>query len=313
MDAVVVYNVPHFFSGFHTVPFNWMVAVYLFLGGLGAGAFIAGVVAVYINREKYNSISRVGAYVAPLPVILGTVLLIFDLDRPFRALSLFWNVHSLSAMSWGAWILMLFSVVAVVYALIHMAESGKLSAAEPLIPLKGIMELTGLVLAFATVVYTGLLLSLASGSRGMFSQMIPVLFTVSAISTGVAAVMLFMSMSPDRDDHGINRLGWADSILIAIEISLVAVWLLAMINGSPANKESIQLLTSGPFSGMFWVGFVLVGLIVPLIMEVAHIKGSKGSSGHGIGTAFLASVLVLVGGMVLRYVVLIAGQTLPLT
>ena len=204
MESVVVYNVPHFFSGFHTVPFNWMVAVYLFLGGLGAGAFIAAVVSVYINREKYNSISRVGAYVAPLPVILGTALLIFDLDRPFRALSLFWNVHSVSAMSWGAWILMLFSVVAVIYALIHMAESGKLSAAEPLIPLKGIMELTGLVLAFATVVYTGVLLSLAGGSRGMFSQMIPVLFTVSAISTGVAAVMLFMSMSSDRDDHTLN-------------------------------------------------------------------------------------------------------------
>ncbi|MDH3975560.1 MAG: polysulfide reductase NrfD [Deltaproteobacteria bacterium] len=313
MESVVVYNVPHFYSGFHTVPFNWMVAVYLFLGGLGAGAFIAGVVAVYINREKYNTISRVGAYVAPLPVILGTALLIFDLDRPYRALSLFWNVHGVSAMSWGAWILMLFSVVAVIYALIHLAEAGSLSAAEPLAGLKKPIEIVGLVLAFATVVYTGVLLSLAYGSRGMFSQMIPVLFTVSAISTGVAAVMLFMSMSSARDNHGINRLGWADSILIAIEISLVGIWLLAMINGSPANRESIQLLTSGPFSMMFWIGFVLVGLIVPLVMELAHIKASKGSSGHGTGTALLASVMVLVGGMVLRYVVLIAGQTPPLT
>lgn len=313
MEGVVTYNVPHFFSGFHTVPWPVLIAIYLFLGGLSAGAFIASVIAGYIDREKYKNISRVGAYVAPLPVIIGTGLLILDLDRPFRAFSLFWNIHITSVMSLGAWLLLIFSILSVLYAMIFMAESGKLPAAKSLIPSKDIIGLAGLVGAFGTAIYTGVLISAVSSIRELWSQTIPVLFTVSALSTGIASVIFFMSLSSNKDKHAINRLGWADSILIAIEIGVILVWIIGMYNGTAGNKEAIGQIVGGTFGGMFWIGVVLIGLLIPLVMEYKHLKNVQGHPEAGVGSALIAAVLVLVGGMILRYVVLMGGQILPLT
>ncbi|HLB05162.1 MAG TPA: NrfD/PsrC family molybdoenzyme membrane anchor subunit [Thermodesulfobacteriota bacterium] len=313
MEGVVTYNVPHFFSGFHTIPWPVLIAIYLFLGGISAGAFIASVIAGYIDQEKYKNISRVGAYVAPLPVIIGTGLLILDLDRPYRAFSLFWNIHPTSVMSLGAWLLLIFSILSVLYAAIFMAESGKLSAAQPLVSSKNIIGLAGLICAFGTAIYTGVLISAVISIRELWSQTVPVLFTISALSTGIASVIFFLALSPNKDRNAINRLGWADSILIAIELGIILVWIIGMYNGTAGNKEAIREIVGGTFGGMFWIGVVLIGLLIPLVMEYKHLKEARTHAEAGTGSALIAAVLVLVGGMILRYVVLIGGQILPLT
>jgi formate-dependent nitrite reductase membrane component NrfD len=64
------------------------VAVDLFAAGLSAGAFIISATAYFLGRERYETITRIGAYIAPFPVIIGIFALIYDLERPH----LFWKL-----------------------------------------------------------------------------------------------------------------------------------------------------------------------------------------------------------------------------
>src|SRR4030043_1844746 len=88
---------------------NWSVALYLFVAGVSAGAFAISALSYFLGEEKYQSISRIGAYIAPFPLILGILCLIYDLEKP----SLFWKLlvtfQSHSVMSLGSWLLLVFS------------------------------------------------------------------------------------------------------------------------------------------------------------------------------------------------------------
>ncbi len=58
-------------EGTHFVFWNWTIAVYLFVAGVSAGAFAISVLAYFIGEEKYEDIARIGAYIAPFPLIIG--------------------------------------------------------------------------------------------------------------------------------------------------------------------------------------------------------------------------------------------------
>jgi formate-dependent nitrite reductase membrane component NrfD len=78
------------------------------------------------------------------------------------------------------------------------------------------------------------------------------------------------------------------------ELVLLAVFLAAL--GSAAKP-----ITSGHFAPLFWGGLVGVGLVIPLVIDFV---------GHRVRPlAAVAAVLVLAGGFVLRYVVLMSIQS----
>ncbi len=92
---------------------GWLVAIYLFLGGMGAGSFlIASLVELSGQRykHKYCPTTMVGAGVSGPLILIGTVLLILDLGaglrEPWRIPLMFTNFSSV--MTWGIWILSLF-------------------------------------------------------------------------------------------------------------------------------------------------------------------------------------------------------------
>ncbi len=88
---------------------NWSVAVYLFVAGLSAGAYFISSLAYFLGEEKYRNITRIGAYIAPFPLLLGILCLIYDLERPFLFWKLLLTFQSHSVMSLGSWLLLIFS------------------------------------------------------------------------------------------------------------------------------------------------------------------------------------------------------------
>ena len=99
---------------------NWIVAVDLFGAGLSAGAFFLSAMAYFLGHEKYNNITRIGAYIAPFPLIIGIICLIIDLERPHLFWKLLLTVQPNSVMSLGAWLLFIFS-------LFHLMATGTLT------------------------------------------------------------------------------------------------------------------------------------------------------------------------------------------
>src|SRR5439155_4785793 len=95
-----------------------LIVNYLFLGGLSAGIFFVSALATYLRQQDetaYERIARYGAMMAPWPVALGSVLLIFDLGNWFRFFKLFLHFRWHSPISIGSWLLVLFTLVTLAY------------------------------------------------------------------------------------------------------------------------------------------------------------------------------------------------------
>ena len=104
------------------IHWNWIVAIDLFAAGMSAGAFIISATAYFLGRERYATITRIGAYIAPFPVIVGILALIYDLERPQLFWRLFLTFRPTSVMSLGSWLLLFFSVFSMAHLYLWLPE-----------------------------------------------------------------------------------------------------------------------------------------------------------------------------------------------
>jgi protein NrfD len=93
-----------------------------------------------------------------------------------------------------------------------------------------------------------------------------------------------------------------DLVLVMVEIALVALFLINLATGSGQQIEALQSIMGGSYTLVFWVLFVGIGLLIPMLLELLEIRGI------GKSLAMLAPILILLGGYALRQVMLDVGQ-----
>ncbi len=321
----------------HHLMWSWPIYWYLFLAGTGAGA-IAVSSFIYLRgpggnfAERYVVIAKYGALIGPLPVIIGTGLLIFELGRPFRALNImtsnFWyQTFNPSPMNYGGWLLLLVGAVSILYALSFMswAQIAAGRRGEWLdrwsTALRKPLAGACVPLALATAVYTAMLLG-AMPSRPLWNTpVLWLLFTVSALSTGIAAIMLVNRIAHRSDadqtrERQFHNTGYwltlSDLILIMIELVVIALFFMfAYVTVQDASHAIQILLPGGALAALFWTWVILIGLLLPLLLEVFLVIRSQYRGGHFRVPYLLEVALplaVLVGGFMLRYVIVVGGQ-----
>jgi formate-dependent nitrite reductase membrane component NrfD len=129
------------------------------------------------------------------------------------------------------------------------------------------------------------------------STMLAPLFLVSGISTGAAFMMLFPLGKAEH--HFVQR--W-DLVAIGLEVVLLGLFLLSLFaGGGDLGREAVQRFVGGSLTGPFFALVVFGGLVVPFVIELLERRR------HLRATA-LAPALVLVGGLSLRWLVVVAGQ-----
>jgi polysulfide reductase chain C len=103
----------------------------------------------------------------------------------------------------------------------------------------------------------------------------------------MAAISLLLFLSGDAAGEGFKKVKRADRFAIMFEIVMLALFLILL--GSAAAP-----LTTGQFAPLFWGGLVVVGLLIPLVLDL--LGGLR-------VPALVPAILVLVGGFILRYVI----------
>ena len=84
---------------------GWQPALYLFLGGVGAGAFIAAMVAYFKNGQKKSSTVFASVCAAAVCLVVGLLLLLSELITPARGLMMWQSFSNFSSwMTIGAWV-----------------------------------------------------------------------------------------------------------------------------------------------------------------------------------------------------------------
>ena len=304
------------------------VVLYLFLAGLGSGALITSASILLRGPsgaigKTYMKVARYGALIAPFPLIIGCGLLILELGsfqtgHWFRFLYLY-TVLNLSPMSVGTWLLTLFIPVSIGYAATFFAWPAPFEAKRAL--LRRILAWIGLPFGIAVAVYTGVLLGAMPARPFWNTPILALLFLISSISTGIASVLLVRNIYENRvsDKAKLTRMRNSDYILTATDVifigfELMVVFLFIMYAHLTIGGVQIAIsvvLPGGELASLFWIGFVLIGLIIPGLIEMFAVAPRLlfGRKFHSTLTMdIVAASAVLIGGFLLRYVVLIAGQ-----
>ena len=294
---------------------GWLIAIYLFLGGLGAGAFIVTSILQLTTGNLFKNTIKFGAWVSFIAIVVGLVCLVLDVDNPLRALILPQSfVNFTSWMAIGAWLLFVTAIVYVLYALFStdsvLSWLGRIWS-----PLKNngtmvcrVLGVIGLPLSLGVAVYTGILLGSAPAIPLWNTWLLPVLFTVSALDTGVATVSAYAILGEKANGVKLLRkiLEGCIVILVAIEATVLVVFLSSMLNGSLSESLSAQIITSGVLSWPFWILIVGIGLCIPFIVGVIKLSGMI--KRETIILPIVGVISALIGGLTLRYVILAAGS-----
>lgn len=282
---------------------DWMIALYLFLAGMGAGAFVlSGITGM--AKTPCPKIKLIGFIAGPVCVAVGTLLLVVDahagLMNPLRFFYLITNLSSV--MAWGVIILSLFIVVSAVAAILLIVKKKTPRA----------LDIAGMVLGACVAAYTGVLLGDASVAFPLWHPLVlPILFLVSAASTGFALVLIVAHFKAHDELGNVAFTAKTAVVLPALEALLVVALLgtVSMAGGSaaPAATSSVGALLTGGYAPLFWVGFIAIGLALPIAQALDRNAKAKKGADQAVGFALAGEAGVLIGGFLLRYLIVMAA------
>ncbi len=279
---------------------GWWIAIYLFLGGIGGGAYTIGAVNWLIG-EGAEASTTIGLWIGFPALAIGSVCLLADLGSPTRAI-LAGMKPGTSWMARGFWIISVFMILALLHFVLHLfTEATQLSGG---ITLLNTIAVAGIVFAIGTMAYTGILLSSSKGIPFWRSGVVPVVFVVSALVTGHFTIMLAMALGLGGQDMAepLRIMTLEAVILVGLEV-LAIIFFLQAAFGGPDSRESAERILR---KRSFVVGYFLLGLGVPLILMVMAYRADAGA-GSSLAMISLGAALGLVGGLILRQSVLVCG------
>lgn len=302
---------------------HWEIPAYLFLGGLAAGlVFFASFYYLRGKEDKMPIAVKVAPFVAPIAIIIGLIFLLLDLKHKLYFWQLYTTIRLDSPMSWGAWTLGVVMPLSIIWPLLYLDDLKKYFWNKNIVMYEIIDWLEGLingfslsksilgwlkknqkVIAWANIilsvilgVYTGILLSAFNARPLWNTAILGPLFLTSGISTAAATIMWMTN-----DHYERIRFSRIDLWLIAVELFLITHMFMGLTAGTLASTEAAALFLGGPYTAVFWIGVVTMGLLLPATLEIMELIGYK------IPIA-IPALLILFGGALFRFVMVDAGQ-----
>lgn len=280
---------------------GWLVAIYLFLGGVGAGAYTIAAINGFLG-ESLELSTTVGLWISFPALMIGSAFLLADLGSPSRAI-LAGMKPGTSWIARGFWIISVFMILAFIHFLLH--RSGRPAGSTAVT----VVSIAGIVFAVLTMAYTGVLLGASKGVPFWRSGIVPVVFVVSALVTGHFTIMLGVTLFGDGSQvaRALQTMALEAAILVVLEV-LVILFFIQAAYKLPDTRESAQRILR---KRLFVIGYFIMGLAVPLgLMLFVAFSQPAGNSGGWLPAAALGALLGLAGGLILRQGILVCG-TLP--
>ena len=285
---------------------HWQIPIYLFLGGLAAGIlFFAGVFTILGKEQKMSATVKKAPMIVPFALIFGLFMLFLDLKHKLYFWQLYTTIRLESPMGWGAWVLMIMTPISIIWAASYVRELFPkwdwkfkfLYTFEAwVIKNRKIIAWPMAIYAVILGIYTGILLSAFNARPLWNTAILGPLFLVSGMSTGAATIIM---MSNDHKERKI--MGRIDILLIIIELFFIIHLFMGFLAGPEVQIEAANLFLGGKFTAPFFAFVVILGLIFPVVLEILELKGFK-------VPIYIPAVLVLIGGLVFRFLMVEAGQ-----
>lgn len=290
---------------------GWEIPVYLFLGGVVAGILVLTAALELVRGEKPRSGALKWMPFAALGLLsLGMGALFLDLAHKLHVYRFYFAFRPTSPMSWGAWILILMYPAAALQGLGALGDTERAWLKDKLSFLGGLLDWLyakadawrrpvlwiSLAVGAGLGAYTGLLLGTLTARFQWNSAVLGPLFLTSGLSTGAAFMLLF----PMEDGERHQLVRW-DMLAIAVELFLLGALVIGYTQSGLTGDLAAENFLGGPFTAPFWGLVVILGLVVPLAMEIMEKR-------RHLAFTVMVPTLILIGGYSLRAVLLAAGQ-----
>jgi formate-dependent nitrite reductase membrane component NrfD len=208
-------------------------------------------------------------------------------------------------MSWGAWALMVITPLSMVWCALYIKEFfpnwdwkyNWLKITEEFFR-KYQLVIAWIILIYAIIlgIYTGILLSAFNARPLWNTSILGPLFLASGLSAGAAITML-MSKSPEER----KKFAQIDLIVIGIELFIIIHMFMGFRASTQVQIDAANLFLGGPYTMSFWIFVVIMGLILPAILEILELRK------YHI-PVIVPAILILFGSIMLRFIIVYAGQ-----
>lgn len=303
-DVNVIYSVEH------QLPLIMYIGQYFFFTGLSAGSFVISVIATLLGRKEFKPIGKITALLAPALLIIAPLNLILDLEQPLRFWHLFVYYNWTSPITYGSFLLTAYPIMGSIYAV--MVYTDRQKAAK-------IFGILGIPLAISVHGYTGFILALAKARSLWNTAAMPTIFLVSAMVSGIGLVVIIAAVrykwfdksatneTREQDKKLILQLAQFMAYVIMLDLFLILSDVLVLLTAHSDAYEAGMLILTGNFAPLFVGVEIILGSFVPMFL----ILGPK--MRNSLTAVVVASILVNIGVYAMRFVMVIGGQTIPLS
>lgn len=290
MNNQVVWGTPHVF------------AVFLIVAASGV-LNMASIGSVF-GKSMYKPLGRMAGLLAITLLMGGLTVLVLDLGHPDRLIVAMTHYNFKSIFAWNIFLYTGFMAIVAVY-LWSMMERRMNPYSKP-------MGFIAFVWRLMLTTGTGSIFGFLVARQGYDAAVMAPMFIAMSFSFGLAIFLLVLRAMEggfgwELGGMALKRYKNLLGVFIAATLYFVALMHLTNLYATEHHGvEAFILMNGGIYTFLFWVGFVLVGSLLPLGLLYHPATGGSRT------WIVVASVLVLVGALALVYVIIIGGQAYPL-
>jgi formate-dependent nitrite reductase membrane component NrfD len=164
-----------------------------------------------------------------------------------------------------------------------------------------VSELAG-ILAFGVAVYSGFVVGFVNGIKFWNSALVPVLVVIGGLAGGSAILLATDAVTSSTTFDSLQTVARVTLVFYAIAL-FIHLWVSTY--SSPEAKDSAMLLLKGNMAGLFWIVIVLLGIVVPLVLDFVIEADTP-------ALLIASAALILIGNLTMRYSIIKAGRYEPL-
>ena len=306
-----------------SVPWGLWITIDLSAIALGAGAFTLSAIVYIFGIKSLQSIIRLAVLVGFAGYTSALLMLVVDIGRPDRFWHpwVFWNVHS---VLWEV------TMCITIYLLILVTEFAPVMVetkffdrwpsirkfAHFLHKFTPFLAVLGLVISLLHQSSLGAAYGVLKSRPIWFKPSMPIMFVLSAIAAGpavtVAVAYVIEWITAKRTvPHDVLRLIARFSGVGLLAYGYIKFWDMAAVTyygRTPGVSSAFTLLQQQtPYSFSFWVGEVILGILVPALLFLVP-RFNKNPA-----AAVLGALAAMIGIILHRWNVTVGGLYVPIS
>jgi Ni/Fe-hydrogenase subunit HybB-like protein len=315
-----------------------LIVVYPYLTGIVAGAFILASLVKVFNVVEVQPIYRLALLTALSFMLIAGMPLQLHLGHPERAFEIFMTPQSSSAMAMFGFVYLWYLLgILLIEVWLEYRQQLVLMAREAKGPRRAlyralslfsndvspeavawdhkasrIVTIVGIPSAFLLHGYVGFIFGSIKANPWWGSVLMPIVFLMSAIVSGIAMVMLvYMILSLLRNEkldmRCLDKVGLFLLVAIIVDFALEALDYIHRIYQSEESIEILGELVSVKLFNSLVIIQVALGMLLPLLI-LALVRSRRLNDSMRTLMYFVSVLLIEVGIFSMRWNVVIGGQ-----